>query len=178
MLIIVEPSTFGQGLNFSLNELDHPDSEEFVIVKDVSFVATSADGKIRSSLITGGRRTKVPALIMPRGIGNRYYCTFNACKAFSYSNVELYFADNLWDTDLHYCLWAYLNSSLVWLFREATGRKNLGGGLLKAEATDMRMLPIDFEFDFSDQARIVFSEIKNRSPLPLEQKFKQMNIWQ
>ena len=165
-------STFGQGLNFPLDELDHPESEESVIVKDVSFVATSADGKIRSSLITRNRRARVPALIMPRGIGNRYYCTFNACKAFSYSNVELYFADNLWDSDLHYCLWAYLNSSLVWLFREATGRKNLGGGLLKAEATDMKILPIDFEFDFADQARIVFSEIKDRPPLPLEQELK------
>ena len=68
---------------------------------------------------------------------------------------------------MHYCLWLYLNSSFVWLFREITGRKNLGGGLLKAEATDMKMLPIAFEFDFSTEAKKIFRHLKNREPLPI-----------
>ena len=80
--------SLGQGLNFPLKELNQAGSLNPVIVKDVNFVATSADGRIQSDRISAARRGKVPALIMPRGVGDRYYCTFNACKAFSYSGVE------------------------------------------------------------------------------------------
>ena len=164
--------TFGQGLNFPLKELNQTGSNQPVIVKDVQFVAVSADGRVRADRISASREGKVPALIMPRGVGDRYYCTFNTCRAFSYSGVELYLPDALWDSDLHYCLWAYLNSSLVWLFREITGRRNLGGGLLKAEATDMKALPIDFDFDFADEAKAVFKALKGRTPLPLSQEMR------
>ena len=162
--------SFGQGLNFPLRELNQAGSIEPVIVKDVNFVATSADGRIQSNRISTTRKRKVPALIMPRGVGDRYYCTFNACKAFSYSGVELYLPDSLWESDLHYCLWAYLNSSLAWLFREITGRRNLGGGLLKAEATDLKTLPVSFDFDFADEAKEVFSVLRGRGPLPVAQE--------
>ena len=164
--------TFGQGLNFPLRELNQAGSNELVIVKDVQFVATSADGRIRANRISASRKGKVPALIMPRGVGDRYYCTFNTCKAFSYSGVELYLPDVLWDSDLHYCLWAYLNSSLAWLFREITGRRNLGGGLLKAEVTDLKMLPVDFDFDFAKEAKAIFNALKDRTPLPLAQEIR------
>ncbi len=107
---------------------------------------------------------------MPRGIGERYYCTFNLCRAFSYSHVELYLPENLWYSDTHYCLWVYLNSSFAWLFREITGRKNLGGGLLKAEATDMKMLPIGFKFDFTHEAKQVFEMLKDREPMPVSEE--------
>ena len=162
--------SFGQGLNFPLKELNQTGSAVPVIVKDVNFVATSADGRIHSRRINLTRKGKVPALIMPRGVGNRYYCTFNACKAFSYSGVELYLPDSLWESDLHYCLWAYLNSSLAWLFREITGRRNLGGGLLKAEATDLKALPVSFDFDFADEAKEVFNVLRGRGPLPVAQE--------
>ena len=162
--------TFGQGLNFPLKELNQIGSSESVIAKDVQFVATSADGKIRANRISANRMGRVPALIMPRGIGNRYYCTFNACKAYSYSGVELYLTNALWGSDLHYCLWAYLNSSLAYLFREVTGRRNLGGGLLKAEATDMKTFPTNFDFDFADEAKAVFNVLKDRTPLPVAQE--------
>ena len=162
--------SFGQGLNFPLRELNQAGSGELVIVKDVNFVATSTDGRLHSSRISAARKGKVPALIMPRGVGDRYYCTFNTCKAFSYSGVELYLPNSLWESDLHYCLWAYLNSSLAWLFREITGRRNLGGGLLKAEATDLKTLPVSFDFDFADEAKEVFSVLKGRSPLPVAQE--------
>ena len=164
--------SFGQGLNFPLKELNQTGSTEPVIAKDVSFVATSADGAIRKSRISATRRRRVPALIMPRGVGDRYYCTFNACKAFSYSGVELYLPDAHWESDTHYCLWAFLNSSLAWLFREITGRRNLGGGLLKAEATDLKQLPVEFEFDFAEQAKEVFAVLKHRAPLPLRQEIR------
>ena len=162
--------SFGQGLNFPLKELNLPRNNVPVIAKDVQFVATSADARIGAHRVSATRKGRVPALIMPRGVGDRYYCTFNACKAFSYSGVELYLPDGMWNTDLHYCLWAYLNSSLAWLFREVTGRRNLGGGLLKAEATDMKALPIGFDFDFGDKAKAVLETLERRAPLPLAQE--------
>ena len=164
--------SFGQGLNFPLRELNQAGSIELVIAKDVNFVATSADGRIGSNRISATRRSKVPALVMPRGVGDRYYCTFNACRAFSYSGVELYLSEVLWESDLHYCLWAYLNSSLAWLFREITGRRNLGGGLLKAEATDLKTLPVAFDFDFAEEAKDVFNVLKDRGPLPVAQEIQ------
>ena len=83
---------------------------------------------------------------MPRGIGGRFYCSFNEFRAFSYSFVEVYLQPELWATPIHYGLWAYMNSSFVWLYREITGRKNLGGGMLKAEATDLKTLPLGIDF--------------------------------
>lgn len=164
--------TFGQGLNFPLKELNQRDSKYPVIVKDVHFVATSTDGEIGGSRVSLNRRNRIPALIMPRGVGDRYYCTFNACKAFSYSGVELYLPQQLWYSDLHYCLWAYLNSSLAWLFRETTGRRNLGGGLLKVEASDMKVLPIRFDFNFADEAKSVFETLRMRDPLPVAKEIR------
>ncbi len=160
--------TFGQGLNFSKSKLNEPGANVPVIVKDASFVAVAADGTIQT--VSARRKKKIPALIMPRGIGDRYYCTFNLCRAFSYSHVELYIPNDLWESEMHYCLWAYLNSSFVWLFREITGRKNLGGGMLKAEATDMKALPVNFDFDFADAAKEVFDSIKHREPMSVAEE--------
>lgn len=158
--------SFGQGLNFPLNQLSNNDADLPIIVKSTQFVSVSVDGRI-SKEIARNRIEKIPALVMPRGVGQRHYCTFNLCRAFSYSGVELYLPDGLWNSDVHYCLWLYLNSSFVWLFREITGRKNLGGGMLKAEATDMKMLPIAFNFDFSADARKIFHVLQKREPLPV-----------
>ena len=132
------PYKIGQGLNLPTADLREPGAGVPIVYKDAQFVARGAD---RSAKYTVPKRRHVPALFMPRGIGSRHYCTFNLCRAYSYSHVELYLPDALWGSSTHYCLWLYLNSSLVWLFREIAGRKNLGGGLLKAEATDMAGLP-------------------------------------
>ena len=168
---ITDKISFGQGLNFPLRQLSNNDSDLPIIVKSAQFVSVSVDGKISEGL-AGHRKkkNKIPALVMPRGVGQRHYCIFNSHRAFSYSHVELYLPDDLWNSDAHYCLWLYLNSSFVWLFREITGRKNLGGGLLKAEATDMKMLPIAFDFDFSADARRIFHALKNRAPLPVTEE--------
>ena len=154
--------SFGQGLNVRKDSLS-ADGLIGVVTKG-RFATTAADAFVDPDLVGEARLSRIPALIMPRGIGERYYCTFNDCKAFSYSGVEAYIEPEAWDTDHHYCLWAYLNSSLVWLFREITGRKNLGGGMLKAEAADMKELPIQFNFTFGEQARSVFSKLKEREP--------------
>lgn len=44
-------------------------------------------------------------------------------------------------------IWLFCNSSLLWLLRELTGRTNLGGGMLKAEATDLKGIPLCYDFD-------------------------------
>lgn len=168
-LHINDKISFGQGLNLSLHQLSNKASDLPIIVKDTQFVSGSVDGKIRKALARN-RMKKIPALIMPRGIGERHYCTFNSSRAFSLSHVELYLPDNLWNSEMHYCLWLYLNSSFVWLFREITGRQNLGGGMLKAEATDMKILPIAFDFDFSSEAKRIFRHLKNREPLPIAEE--------
>ena len=161
--------SFGQGLNFPLRQLSTDNSDLPVIVKSAQFIAVSVDKRIKPALASK-RMKKIPALVMPRGVGSRHYCTFNSCRAFSYSHVELYLPEDLWHSEKHYCLWIYLNSSFVWLFREITGRKNLGGGLLKAEATDIKMLPIDFNFDFAHEAKQVFEMLKDREPLSVSKE--------
>ena len=58
--------TFGQGLNFSLTELNKHGANVPVIVREARFVADSTDGMIKT--VGGNRKNKIPALIMPRGI--------------------------------------------------------------------------------------------------------------
>lgn len=157
---------FGQGLNVPKAQL--ADNGTIGVVMDGGFVAGSPDVFVDDVLLSEARQSRIPALIMPRGIGDRYYCTFNDCQSFSYSGVEAYIDQSAWYTDFHYCLWAYLNSSLVWLYREITGRKNLGGGMLKAEATDMKVLPTQFSFTFAEDARSVYLRLKSRRPYSVE----------
>ena len=161
---------FGQGINIPMAKLNISGATVPIIVKDSQFVATLSDGMVRSNDVPSTRISKIPALIMPRGVGNRHYCTFNLCRALSFSRVELYLPADTWNSDMHYCLWAYLNSSFAWLFREITGRKNLGGGLLKAEATDMNTLPIGFDFDFGRVAKEIFDTMRYREPFPVPQE--------
>ena len=107
---------------------------------------------------------------MPRGIGDRFCCSVNEYEAFSYIGVEVYLPDDLWYSDYHYGLWAYLNSSCAWLYREITGRKNLSGGMLEAEATDLCQLPMNFDFVRMDDVRNVFNRIRTREPLPVQEE--------
>lgn len=161
---------FGQGINVSRSALNGRGATMGVIDKSRFFVVRQPDARLNPAMVSPSRRGRPPALIMPRGIGDRHYCSFNVCKAFSFSGVDLYLPKDLWESDLHYCLWAYCNSSLVWLFREITGRSNLGGGMLKAEATDMNALPISLDFDFGQEAREVYAMLINREPLPVSQE--------
>ena len=159
---------YGQGLNFPKRELNCETCKTPLLMGHGEFAALAADA--RGPAVGQKRARRIPALIMPRGIGDRYFCTFNACRAFSWSGVDVYLPDSLWLTDIHYCLWLYLNSSLAWLFREVTGRKNLGGGMLKAEATDMKRLPIRFAYDFGTDARQVYEDLQKRTSLPVREE--------
>lgn len=88
----------------------------------------------------------IPTLILPRGIG-RHYCAYNSIQAYSSSFVEVYVRPHNSEDNIHKDLWLFFNSTLGWLLREVYGRKNLGGGMLKAEAVDLHDLPIIFSFN-------------------------------
>ncbi|MEZ4527955.1 MAG: Eco57I restriction-modification methylase domain-containing protein [Desulfobacterales bacterium] len=82
-----------------------------------------------------------PVLIMPRGI-SRHFCSLNGISAYSLSGVDVYASDISSIEKEILNLWCFFNSSLFWLLREISGRKNLGGGLLKSEATDLKTFPV------------------------------------
>ncbi|NCX95039.1 MAG: class I SAM-dependent DNA methyltransferase [Chitinophagia bacterium] len=97
---------------------------------------------------------QIPALILPRGIG-RHFCAYNAKNAYSASFVEIYMNK---DSPHLKNIWIFLNSSIGWLMRELYGRKNLGGGMLKAEAIDLKEIPVLYDFSkFTHQINICFT---------------------
>ena len=105
-----------------------------------------------------------PILIMPRGIG-RHHCAFTSINCFSSSGVDIY--DELSNTkvDVKMNLWLFFNSSIAWLMREILGRKNLGGGMLKAEAVDLENLPVYFDFQQPTKIASIFHSLKSREAL-------------
>lgn len=105
-----------------------------------------------------------PRLILPRGIG-KHYCALNSIDCFSSSCVEIYDQFGGISDDVIMNLWLFLNSSIAWLLREVSGRKNLGGGMLKAEAIDIEPLPIYFDFNREGEIRAIFTRVKNRQLL-------------
>jgi len=107
-----------------------------------------------------------PILILPRGI-SRHFCAMNKACAFSSSFVDVYDSEGTLSVDsaIALNLWLFLNSSIAWLLREASGRKNLGGGLLKSEAADLNQFPIYFEFNRSSEILDVYNRLKNRQAL-------------
>jgi len=118
----------------------------------------NADIDVFSSDRTGKIR---PILIMPRGV-SRHYCTMNPISAYSSSGVDIYDNKGNFHDEMKLNLWLFLNSSIAWLMREITGRKSLGGGLLKAEATDLRDKPIYFDFQRVSDIRKIYEKLRKR----------------
>ena len=119
----------------------------------------------------GGKRRHIPDLIMPRGLG-RHYCALNRAEGFSRSGVECRI-DSHGRKRVQYSVWALMNSSLIWLYREISGRKNLGDGMLKAEATDMKQLGSQLHIpDMESEARKIFESLRHREPLPSLQEIE------
>ena len=156
--------TWGQGLNVSKSIVTAGSGSVPVVLNTAAFVCKDSDGEADVRL---PKTRKVPALFMPRGIGDRQWCSFNIGKCYTYSHVEIYLPDEWWFSDAHYCLWAYMNSSLVWLYREITGRRNLGGGLLKSEVSDMKRLPVGIRSDFAAEVKSVMKSLR-RDPLAIQ----------
>jgi len=89
-----------------------------------------------------------PVLIMPRGI-NKHFCSLNTISAYSLSGVDVYANDSKNIDKEVLNLWCFFNSSIFWLLREISGRKNLGGGLLKSEAVDLKVFPVYLSLDIN-----------------------------
>ena len=87
-------------------------------------------------------RRYIPSLILPRGLG-RYFAALNNISAYSASFVEVYVTGT---TQLRNNIWLFLNSTIGYIIREITGRANLGGGMLKAEATDLKYFNLNHKF--------------------------------
>jgi hypothetical protein len=98
---------------------------------------------------------KTPSLILPRGLG-RYYAAINKIRAYSASGVEIYIDDQ----KAVNCIWCFLNSTIGYLIREISGRANLGGGMLKAEATDLKYFPLKFDFKHSKQIEKIIDNLE------------------
>ena len=101
---------------------------------------------------------KKPLLIMPRGIGT-HFCSINECSGYTSSYVEIY-GDLSQEETLN--IWLFCNSSLFWLLREITGRTNLGGGMLKAEATDLKSIPICYNFNKPSEIFALYMTVKDK----------------
>ena len=104
-----------------------------------------------------------PIFIMPRGVGATHFCMYNRINAYSNSYVEIYrklFKENNIEKDVTLLsIWFFYNSTLGWLLRELYGRKNLGGGMLKAEAIDIKNIPCIFDIDVN-KASSIFEKSK------------------
>jgi len=105
-----------------------------------------------------------PMLILPRGV-SRHFCAVNSVCAFSSSYVDIYNNSFKRNESIMWNLWLFFNSSILWLLREISGRKNLGGGLLKAEAVDLRTLAVYFDFNKTNEIKKIFSVIRKREVL-------------
>lgn len=102
-----------------------------------------------------------PKLIMPRGIGEKHFCTFNTIKGYSDSGVDIYGTENVSEDDL-LRIWLFCNSTICWLIREKFGRKNLGGGMLKAEAIDLKEKSLYYRFSEIDKIKRIFDKASAR----------------
>ncbi len=186
--------TFGQGLNLSKAALVSPEHFAGLGIREEHClqILSSADGapfairktkyriideylidpkkavqvrKASVELFDSRRSRKTPPiLIMPRGLG-RHFCALAAPQTHSSSGVDIYDDSSSTDTETRLNLWLALNSSVCWLWREICGRKNLGGGMLKAEAVDLDPLPIYMDFNSPKEVRKIFESISVRQAL-------------
>lgn len=184
---------FGQGLNLSKEYIISPQmftSYPFVKKALIPFFTTK-DGSIFNvemtaqfiidktklsqqeahELVKGGIKLfdpksthkKPPLMIMPRGIG-KHFCAFNSIRCYSSSCVDVYGSAEITE-EILLNLWLFFNSSIFWLIREIGGRKNLGGGMLKAEAVDIANTPVYMNFKKVDDIRSIFQNINKRHAL-------------
>ncbi|MCL2410483.1 MAG: hypothetical protein FWC97_02455 [Treponema sp.] len=105
-------------------------------------------------------KRKYPTIIMPRGIGDTHFAGILPAKTLSNSYVDIYMDKP--DEEKSLNIWLFCNSSLFFLYREISGRKNLGGGLLKAEASDIKNIPL--YFPILDKKGIKYLLEKNNKP--------------
>lgn len=154
--------SIGQGINTTKNNIvEKSDSNNFPIFvaeDGAPLVWQSATAYVKKSVISKDR--KIPVLIMPRGVGSRYYCAFNYIDGYSASYVDIYTTGKR-DSDDVFRVWLFCNSSFASLLRECSGRTNLGGGMLKAEATDMKFFPLLYKFSNMEEIKNIYEQAKS-----------------
>ena len=151
--------SIGQGLNITKNNIVYHETHNvvpyFTSEEGPMYVWTESNCFVNPNVASSSR--KKPLLILPRGLGT-HFCCINRCGGYSSSYVEIY--GNIIEPDI-LNIWLFCNSSLLWLLREVTGRTNLGGGMLKAEATDLRSIPICYDFKEIDKIANLFHQLTN-----------------
>lgn len=154
--------SIGQGVNTTKNNIvEKSDSNNipiFLAEDGAPLVWTSPTAYVKKSVISKDR--KIPVLIMPRGVGSRYYCAFNCIDGYSASYVDIYTTGKR-DSDDVFRVWLFCNSSFASLLRECSGRTNLGGGMLKAEATDMKFFPLLYKFSNMEEIKNIYEQAKS-----------------
>jgi hypothetical protein len=111
---------------------------------------------------------KYPSIVIPRGIGEVHFSGLLTEQALSNSLVDIYLNKPNEEKQLN--IWLFCNSSLFFLYREISGRKNLGGGLLKSEAADIKLLPLYFPIADSKEIKTLFNEMD--TPIRLQDRLK------
>ena len=150
--------SIGQGLNLTKSSIQGSGKNRvpyFTSDKGACCSWTVSQSYVDKGLVNDDR--KIPQLILPRGIGT-HFCCRNEIKGYTSSFVEIYSEDCKEDEVLS--VWLFCNSSLLWLLREYSGRTNLGGGMLKAEATDLKLLPLYFNFPDKSVIRQIYARAK------------------
>ena len=152
--------SIGQGLNLTKNHTVYSQSSRtypyYTSEIGPTYSWSNSFCYVSKDDISGSR--KKPLLIMSRGIGT-HFCSINECSGYTSSYVEVY-GDLSQEETLN--IWLFCNSSLFWLLREITGRTNLGGGMLKAEATDLKSIPICYKFNRSSEILALYMAVKDK----------------
>ena len=156
---LAQKISIGQGLNITKNHIIFSESKSvvpyFTSEEGPQYVWTESSCFVSPSVASSTR--KKPLLILPRGLGT-HFCCINQCGGYTSSYVEVY-GNIIEDEMLN--IWLFCNSSLLWLLREVTGRTNLGGGMLKAEATDLRSIPICYDFRSHHRIAKLYNHLKS-----------------
>jgi hypothetical protein len=155
--------TSDDGTPFELNSTNKYLADGLKLNQKQLHILRSEGIRVFDSSLTS--KTK-PVLILPRGV-SKHFCAMNKADAYSASFVDIYVEGELDSSSVNKVLylWLFLNSSIAWLLREISGRKNLGGGLLKAEAADLDQFPIYLDFGNSAQILDVYHIIRKRHAL-------------
>ena len=163
----------GQGLNITKDCIlvhSEPDASPYYI-SDNGPLYRWTESQYFVDNRKASKTRKKPILILPRGLGT-HFCCMNEVNGYTASYVEIYEESKLSEEE-KLNLWAFCNSSLCWVLREFTGRCNLGGGMLKAEATDLKRIPLCFNFDkLESLKRIYNSSINEKVPTDIDTAVK------
>ena len=161
---IAKKISIGQGLNITKDKILSKKGRDkipfFISDNGAAYCWNTITNSFVSKTIASSTR-KIPLMILPRGLGT-HFCCMNEVGGYSASYVEIYENEKLTEEE-KLKIWIFCNSSLLWLLREYTGRCNLGGGMLKAEATDLKSLPLCFDFENISEMKSIYKDAKTQT---------------